>query len=54
MKKFDVKLDISGKVLIPKIVMDSFRGKKLVLVVDETQIRIMPKTMYKNIPDVTA
>jgi len=49
MQKFDIKLDEKGKVLIPKVVMNSFRGKKLVLVVDESQIRIMPKAMYKNL-----
>lgn len=49
MQKFDVKLDEKGKVLIPKAVMNSFRGKKLVLVVDQSEIRIMPKTMYRNL-----
>jgi len=49
MQKFDVRLDEKGKVLIPKAVMNSFKGKKLVLVVDESEIRIMPKTMYKNL-----
>ncbi len=49
MQKFDVKLDDKGKVLIPKAVMDSVRSKKLVLVFDGTQIRIMPKTMYRNL-----
>ncbi len=48
MQKFDVRLDEKGKVLIPKAVMNSFRGKKLVLVVGEGEMRIMPKTMYKN------
>ena len=49
MQKFDVRLDEKGKVLIPKAVMNSFKGKKLVLVVDESEIRIMPKTMYRNL-----
>ena len=51
MQKFDIKLDDRGKVLIPKVVMDNVRGKKLVLVFDGTQIRIMPKTMYKNLQE---
>ena len=49
MQKFDVRVDEKGKVLIPKIVMNTFKGKKLVLVVDQSEIRIMPKTMYKNL-----
>ncbi len=49
MQRFDVKLDPRGKVLIPKNVMDNVKGKKLVMVFDGTEIRIMPKTLYKNI-----
>ncbi len=49
MQKFDIRLDDKGKVLIPKAVMDSVRGQKLVMVFDGTQIRIMPKSMYKNL-----
>lgn len=48
MQRFDVRLDNKGKVLIPKAVMDNVRGQKLVMVFDGKEIRIMPKTMYRN------
>ena len=48
MQKFDVKFDEKGRVLIPKTVMNTVRGQKLVMVFDGGEIRIMPKTMYKN------
>jgi len=49
MQRFDVKFDKKGKVLIPKNVIENVRGKKLVMVFDNGEIRIMPQAMYKNL-----
>lgn len=47
--KFDVKIDDMGRILIPKQVANSVRGKKLVMVFETPEIRIMPQAMYRNL-----
>ena len=47
MMRFDIKVDDKGTVLIPKVAMASVKGKKLVMVLDQGEIRIMPKTKFK-------
>ena len=49
MQKFDAKFGDDGKMLIPKNVRESFRGKDVVMVFDEGEIRIMPKVKFKNV-----
>ena len=49
MQRFDVRFDKEGKVMIPKNVMENVRDKKMVMVFDNGEIRIMPKTMFRNL-----
>ncbi|HLD57129.1 MAG TPA: hypothetical protein VJA47_02420 [archaeon] len=49
MQKFDVKVDDKGRVLMPRFVADGMKGKKLVMTFDNTEVRIMPQAMYRNL-----
>ena len=49
MQRFDVKFDKEGKFMIPKNLMVNVRDKKMVMIFDNGEIRIMPKTMYRNL-----
>ncbi len=49
MQKFDVQIDEKGRVLIPRLVMNIVKGKRLVMTFDNTEIRIMPQAMYRNL-----
>ncbi len=51
-RRFDVQIDDKGRVLMPRSVVDSVRGKKLVMVFDTSEIRIMPQAMFKNLEGI--
>lgn len=46
MERFDVKIE-NGSVLMPKPILNKIRGRKLVMVFHEGEIRIMSKPRFK-------